>query len=396
MKKYYRSLCILIAFLIIFEGVVIYYTDFLKRPYWGDETHFVETIHRFGEGITIDLLKHYNEMNAPLPFVMYSIWGRIFGFDIYILRIFSVIVALITYVLFHRIMFKLFDDSKIALPASVFLVINPYMIGFSVFVYTDMSGIMFLIISCLAIVNSRPLLFAISTSGALLCRQYLIFFPVAAATYFILKLLKAKDRASAGKMLVSCFISLLPLIFLISLWNGLSPDNVFRQQTPYVREGIYYHPESAVLYIIQMFVYLSPLILLFRKYFYNNYYVLAGCFIASWLYWLFPVVSSKLTMEAGIQTVGFFHRLLKSIFKEQLLIDGVFFLSFFLGLPLVYYFAKECYLRLRNGEADLRLLLDLLIILFLFVMPFSYQNWEKYFIPLVPFLLIRILMVRYS
>ena len=53
MKQYYNSLMLFIAFFIIFEGILIYYTDFLKCPYWGDESHFIETIHSFGEEISI-------------------------------------------------------------------------------------------------------------------------------------------------------------------------------------------------------------------------------------------------------------------------------------------------------------------------------------------------------
>jgi polyferredoxin len=43
---------------------------------------------------------------------------------------------------------------------------------------------------------------------------------------------------------------------------------------------------------------------------------------------------------------------------------------------------------------DLALFLDLSILLFLAIMPFSYFCWEKYFLPIIPFVTMRMLMLR--
>ena len=109
-----------------------------ERPYWGDEIHFVETINRFGKNMGLNTIKHYNEMSTPLPFMLYALWGRIFGFEIHILRILSVIIAVATYILFHWLLFLIFGNIKVASLTSAFLVLHPYMVGFSVFVFTDM------------------------------------------------------------------------------------------------------------------------------------------------------------------------------------------------------------------------------------------------------------------
>jgi len=93
-KNYYKFLIILVIFLIIFEGIVAYFG--INRSYWGDEAHFIPTINRFGDDLSITTIKHYNEMSTPLPFILYSFWGRIFNFDVQTLRIFSLIIAFIT------------------------------------------------------------------------------------------------------------------------------------------------------------------------------------------------------------------------------------------------------------------------------------------------------------
>src|SRR5437667_2479703 len=69
----WRSRAGLVAFLVGFESLVVLLG--LGRPYWGDEAHFVQTIRRFADGITLDTLRHYPEMSTPLPFVLYAVWG---------------------------------------------------------------------------------------------------------------------------------------------------------------------------------------------------------------------------------------------------------------------------------------------------------------------------------
>ncbi|MDH5683388.1 MAG: hypothetical protein OEZ20_02865 [candidate division WOR-3 bacterium] len=98
--QFFCSLILFIGFLIIFEGIAVYVIN-LKSPYWADEVHFVETIRQFGKEINLNLIRHYNEMSTPLPFILYALWGRIFGFEVHILRYFSMIIAFITYILFY-------------------------------------------------------------------------------------------------------------------------------------------------------------------------------------------------------------------------------------------------------------------------------------------------------
>jgi len=125
MKTYYQSFILLFILLLLFEGFVLCFS--LNRPYLGDEEHFINTINLFGKEISLSTLKHYDEMSTPLPFILYSIWGHIFSFDIRILRIFSVIIAFITYILFHKLIFSIFNDSKISLLTTAFIVLHPYM-----------------------------------------------------------------------------------------------------------------------------------------------------------------------------------------------------------------------------------------------------------------------------
>jgi hypothetical protein len=93
LKDNYRPSFIyfLIAF-IIFESIVVIAGDLNREP-WGDEYHFVQTVKQFGTNFSIETLTHYNEMSGPLPFIIYSLWGRVFGFDLFILRLLSILIA---------------------------------------------------------------------------------------------------------------------------------------------------------------------------------------------------------------------------------------------------------------------------------------------------------------
>lgn len=122
--------------------------------------------------------------------------------------------------------------------------------------------------------------------------------------------------------------------------------------------------------------------------------MLISSFIFSCVYWFFPVAPSRVAFESGIYTVGFFHRFLKLVFKEEFLVNSALFVLFFLGVPIVFYFLKDLYLKWKHNDFDFRFFLNLTILAFLIIMPFSYLAWEKYFLPLIPLVSIRILLTR--
>lgn len=396
MTKYTVSLNWFIVFIILFHTLVIYITDSyvtdLKYPQH-DEFHFIKTIALFGEEISLNNLKHYEEMSTPLPFLLYAFWGHVFGSEIYKLRIFSIIIALLTYLLYHRLFFIIFNNGKIALLASIYLVIIPYMIALSFLIYTDMLAMLFLILCCFAIVRQNPFVFAISAACALLCRQYLSFILLAGAIFYLIKYIKGKERV-ALKMLISIFISFLPFLFLIFLWKGLTPENEL--QNLYLGEKINFHINFLIFYICLFCIYLFPIIVLTYKSYYQNVKILIASFVISSFYWLFPVTPAKSAIEAGFNTAGWFHRGLKWLFENQFYEHVVFNIAFFFGLPIVLYLFKDMFGKWRKNEFDFPFFLDIAILTFLLMMPFSYLVWEKYFLPIIPLASIRFLLCRYK
>jgi 4-amino-4-deoxy-L-arabinose transferase-like glycosyltransferase len=388
------------SFLIFSVAILIYLSILsliaIKLPFWGDEVHFVNTIHQFGKGINLDLLKHYSEMSAPLPFIFYSIWGRIINFNIETLRLFSLIISFITLLLFHNLVFYLFRDIKTTLLATAFLAVNPYMIGLSIFVFTDMLTILFLILSCVLLIKKKPFLLSISLAAGTLCRQYVIFFILSLLVYYLIEYLNnyRNGDSKSLKMLLFCLASTLPITLLAFYWNGLSPENELKQI--YLDDAFIYHLSFLTLYICQFFVYLFPLVLIYWDKFYINKFTITVSVILSFLYWLFPVRACNSQIANNIFTVGFFHKLIRHIFNNPFIEDLIFYSAFLLGLPIVIFILRDVYIKLRYKNFDFSLLLDWSILMFLFVMPFSYLVWEKYFLLILPIATVRILLIKYS
>ena len=107
-------------------------------PPWGDEAHFLNTIRAFGQGISVDLLRTYPEMSGPLPFALFAWWGGLVGFGTAGLRGLSALIAFATLVLYHSTLEQHGLHGRLKYLLLVLFAANPYFVGLSVFVFTDM------------------------------------------------------------------------------------------------------------------------------------------------------------------------------------------------------------------------------------------------------------------
>jgi hypothetical protein len=370
----------------------------IGRPFRGDEPHFVETIIEFGtRPLNLDLLAHYNEMSGPVPFVLYGTWGRLFGFGPQALRLFSIVVGLATYLLWYWFLHSETGSLRLAAGGTAFVALHPYVLYLSLFVYTDMLAILCLIGALIAVRRERPLALAAFLCAAVLNRQYLIFGTAAAGCYFLARCWKTRERRDALSV-IAVAGSTLPLAALCLLWRGLCPDGALKQV--YFDQHLAFHVPSLVLYVSLAALYLAPILAFRWQGFFGQQ---ASCThnFAAWvpgvaalllcgLYFFYPVTPSRPAIEAGIEQVGMLHQALHRLFASSLVEHATFFMGFVIGVAVVVRIGLDAAARWRRGEIDFQFFLDLNVILFLAVMPFSYLHWEKYFIPLVPVLLLRI------
>jgi hypothetical protein len=390
--RFFRPWTVVYAgFVIAVLLTTVWYVD-LGSPCYHDECHFVETVELFGRDMALATIKGYNEMSTPLPFILYAFWGRMFGFGLPVLRLFSVLVAVVTYVLFYRLLTDVLGCMSSTFASAAFLILNPYMIGLSVFVYTDMLTLLFLIVSCMAVLRRKPVVLFVSLSAALLCRQFMIFLVLALFVFYALDLLRKRSRG-ALKMLLGCACALIPLAALVVLWRGLSPDNEVR--AVYLSTGLYYHPGHLTLYLVMFCVYLLPFIVINWQRLYRDARVLIASLVLGWSYWLFPVSASPYTMMMDRYTTGFFHRAVKHAVGNDLLVHIVYFVLYMAAIPVIWYIIRDLYQGICRKRIDFPFFLDLTIVSFLVIMPFAYLAWEKYFLLILPIGMVRFLLLAF-
>jgi hypothetical protein len=390
MKAPSKILLLFILFLVLYQSI-LYLTIGKNQPLWADEHHFIITTKEFSKEISLSQLKHYNEMSTPLPFILYSLWGKLCGFQLHHLRLFSIIIGFITIITYYFLFRTSIDHEKTAIILTIFLTFQPYMIGLMIFVYTDMLTMLFLALALIALRKKDPILFTFSSCAGLLCRQYFAFLLLAAIFYFLFRILILKDKHSY-KMITSAIISAIPLLMLFLLWNGFSPQN--KTKISYLEKGLYFHPSFLVMYISLLFVYLLPIIIYYWNYFYKNYRIVLLSLLPGFIYFLFPVKASEPAVAANVLTVGFFHRFTRKMIGQQWE-QLIFFITFVMSLPILFSFGNDLYHRWKNRIFDFMFLLDLSVFSFLLIMPFSYLNWEKYLLPLIPVTMLQITLKNF-
>ena len=380
--KQARSAASLPFFLILTYLLVLALAG-IRAPAWSDESHFVETVRLFGNQFTLDTLLHYEEMSMPFTFVLYAGWGRLFSFELPVLRILSLLIAFATYVSFYQLAVSLDVRRSLAIALTGWLALNPYMMGLSLFVFPDMLTILFVILAIRGVLADKPIALALFNALGLLCRQYFVFVTIAAFCLYIIRYAKTRE-ARALRALGWLSASLIPCLVLFAFWGDVAPDNELKSL--YMNSGFSYQPDFATLYFVLLFLYPLPFIVSRWRTFYTDRKVLAGSFVLSWLYWSFPVRAANPALAGGVETVGLMHRLLSGAF-DQIGVDIIFFILFFLSLPVFYAIARDLWGR-RKNSIDTAAILHLLVVSFFIVMPFSYLCWEKYFLPVLPVLLV--------
>lgn len=416
--RYPYSLAAFLTGLLIFEVIAAVFA--FPRPLWGDENHFYTTIQNFGQGLSLDLLRHYGEMSTPLPFLLYAAWGRLFGFELAVLRGFSVLIALVTYGAFYRLAFRFTGSALMALLASAFLALHPYMVGFSVFIFTDMLTLLFVVLFLIAVWEEKPFLLGVASAAGLLCRQHFVFIPLAAGIYYLGRYVLLKDRRAAQPVL-ALFLSGLPLAALFLLWGGLSPDNELRRL--YLTGEVRFTPSYLTLYVAQVGIYLLPLTLL-KAWTARPAWLgsgqkadpagllasgtgggkMNGGSEAAWLLpaallpalllaclsLVFPVQAAPASAAQGIETVGFFHKAVRLV-ADPGAEKWIFFAACSLGWLVLLVLAGDALRRIRREEWSFVVFLVFGVFAFLVIMPFSYLGWEKYFMPVLPLLALLLL-----
>ena len=365
----------------------------LKHSYWGDEWHFVDTIKYFGNNFHLSALLDYDQVTAPLVFIIFALWGKIFGFEIEILRLLSLIISAATVFFTFHLYSKNLTSKKTALFSLLIIFLNPYFWGLSFFVFTDIPTLFFLILTALAVYYERPGFLFLSSSAALLSRQYSVYLAAAAGLFFLIRYLRGEK--SQIKNIAALILSTIPLLTLMLFWGGSAPPSGVDRWI--VDDPQVYHFSFITTYITFSAIYLFPLIFLLRKnIFQNRLFIVLTLAFSAW-YFFFPVSASYVSLlQTDHDTVGLLHRFIKYGLSYPALISFTLWLFFWIGLIFLSLIIKEDYKLLKEGVWNYGHFLTIAVLLFFLIMPFSYQVWEKYLIIVLPFILLRLMMLMFQ
>jgi 4-amino-4-deoxy-L-arabinose transferase-like glycosyltransferase len=364
-----------------------------KLPIRGDERHIVETIRLFTNNFSFSTIQDYPEVTPPFFYIFYAIWAKVFGSSIESLRILTLIISFITwqFIFYHNI---LYVKKRIhAFFLSLLIVINPYFFGTSVFVFTDMLTILFCLAAVISFLKDRVALYIIFSALAILCRQYVIILPVAVILFFLISFIRKKPINRF--YLFGSLLTLLPLIFLFLIWRNILPESGIEKWV--IPNSSFYNLDYINTYVTFSIVYIFPLALMFFNKIRISYSNLTIALVLTIFLSFFPVKSSMATLAfTDYKTVGFVHQAISGFFGYHSIgLKIILWIFLFIGCYINVEILKRLYIEIKEKRLDRKIIMVLLWILFLLIMPFSYQVWEKYLTMILPFLVLSIYMILF-
>lgn len=195
----------------------------INRSFWGDERHYFETIKLFGQSAYPKILFDYPEVTPPLFYMLFAALGKFVGYTLLSFRIISLVIAFIVSVLIFLFSEQCIGEARKTFFLCIILMLNPYFLGLSLFVFNDMVALLFLLGSAMCFINNKYLFSAMFLGLGLLCRQYIIFIVFAMWFTIFLESINSHNWKVIKQFTVYLAIAILPLAILMILWGGMAP-----------------------------------------------------------------------------------------------------------------------------------------------------------------------------
>ncbi|OYD14436.1 hypothetical protein CH330_08715 [candidate division WOR-3 bacterium JGI_Cruoil_03_51_56] len=385
-----KTMRCLFLFVLAFYAVllaVVFAAGVLKRPFWTDEGHFYATVLSFAQHLNkpplefLGFLRTYPELSSPFPFLLLAAVGKLIGFEVWKFRLTMLLISFLTMLALVSFIRSEVDETRTSngLPslhpyiASLLVlvplaqvIINPYFLGTSVFIYTDIPALFFLVVSIWSFGRNKYVLSGIAAGLGLWCRQYLIFVPIGFLIWLLLERPRQKYRAYLAPIL-----AIAVLVPLLLLWRGVSP----------VRSGDFlkglapgFHPEILVFNLIALFVYSLPVSwLIFRRAFSRRNLLLGLCFLPLFIF--FPPRPLPYP-ELLPHTMGFFDKAVTHFLGGWK--DILYFFLYYASTVMALTFIRI------GWKSSKGRLWALLFLAFLVANLYGYLIWEKYILLVLP------------
>lgn len=221
--------------------ILLFKLNFLQGKFLWDEAGYWETSLIFSKSLlpSISDLRNYNELNTPLPFIVFGILEHLSGEGIFLGRLLNLILSL---VIVFFIGYPSSNKHEQKLLCLVGLFICPYFLFYSGRLYTDLIACFLVLMGVIGYFRDRHFWSSIAFILAIASRQYMLAFPLAIFSYEFTLAVNSIIRGDNIRVLeqrrwVFPLIAVLSMLGWVYLFQGLAPEAAFEvQNTPAVQE----------------------------------------------------------------------------------------------------------------------------------------------------------------
>lgn len=369
-----------IAYYVIILTYIIYLFifNFLTFPVKEDEPHFWRTALTFSHSLipTLEQMSDYNDLNTPLPFIVFGQLEFLTGNGIILGRYLNL---LLSFGMLCFIIRSAKNNTKYAIFLILPLLVNPYLILTSTYLYTDILAIFFVFTGLLFYLKKNFFLSAFLFFLGISSRQYMLAFPLALLVFSILltiqkqKTLHFFDLINSffnTKAIYAMFFASVSIVIWFFLFGGFGPKTALARQTVlttgnffFVRNtlfflssvGIYFVLPEFILFNKKVWAHISPL--LKKRSLYFSLIALIFLFI------LFPPIANL----ADIQRFGIVDWILRLLHFPDFL--RVIIYCGFAMMTMIRFFKLN--------------LASILVFVNALLMLKAHVAWEKYTLPLI-------------
>jgi len=199
----------------------------------GDEGPFtLKVVEGFSKEWPFPNILNYQSSTTPLPYLLFTFWGKIIGFEIWKLRLLPVFLTFFAVNLFYDLC------KQYQLPAPLFgalsLLFFPYVFFHGFTVYTVCFALFFEILALRYYLVEKPTLIdlikgSIAATLAIYCRQEYLALPVGMLLYELFRIPKGNLFSAIKTRFLSWFIYATPLMLILPLfilWRGTTPPQL--------------------------------------------------------------------------------------------------------------------------------------------------------------------------
>jgi hypothetical protein len=280
------------VFLIAIYFLIYLAFDGLNFQLKDDENHFWPNSQIFSHTWipSLDSLSHYNELNTPLPFVVFGWLHKFTNNGLLAGRAFNLLSSLgILLLLCWQA-----TEQNALWRALAGILIFPYFMATSVLLYTDIQAVFWIVLGFWAWQKDRALLSAISFALAVSCRQFALAFPAALLIQELLTIKRSGHFKNRLPMLIAQIAALASILPWLLLWGGLAPPGTAAGQgLPADFTLRRFVPENSLYFMTTLGAYfvLPELLLRFRTSYFPNWRsikIILSLWLLGLLFWVFP------------------------------------------------------------------------------------------------------------